>query len=266
MQYFVTHQRNPVRFLTQGLLAVLGSRTDDLKIRRCGLVGSWIIFARSQRLVEHVTNSSKFTRFNPLNGRFSLEALAVTRALGMQPFLKAFLKKSIWLEPSGGVWERQRELFLSFVPKFGTRKSSSEIYKLLGDELERRVKERGPQTDLFDLMQEVVSVAQLKFISDYELPSRWGVQEYCALTNGAFGGLYAFQSPSACESEELAALCRHMLEHGGPLGLIPHMRKLASPGLSETEREEELLHNLMAGLSWGSNLWRTPCTGLCCAC
>lgn len=240
---------NMVKFMPQAVLEVLNGR-KHIKIRKCVVFGDYVIFSNDQGLVDHVTRSGKFLRVNPLNPDFFPEAAVLTQVTGMRGFLEKFLVRSIWFQPSGDVHKRQRELFLSFVPKFLTPDAQRSIEKLGAELLEQRIKANGPGFDLFSTLQEVVAVLQLRFISDYELRDMT-VEEYCHITNSAFGGMYAFKCPSPEMQSKLEDLCRDMLKNSGGNGLVAHMRRHASPDLPAEQREEELLHNLMAGLFLG---------------
>ena len=44
-----------------------------------------------------------------------------------------------------------------------------EIHRLAKKSLPERIEENGANSDLFDLLQEVVAIVQLRFISDFEL-------------------------------------------------------------------------------------------------
>jgi len=249
-RYFVSTRRSPVRHLSQALLEEFPGR-DRIRVRMFGLGGPFVVFTRDPDLIQRVTHSQKYIRANPLNGDQIPWAGLIARVTGMQPFLSSFLLQSIWFQASGDVHRRQRDRFLSFVPKFLTQGAQDRIHRKIEEVLPQRVQVKGPGADLFDLLQEVVSVVQLWFISDYELPAEWSVERYCEVTNSAFGSLYAFQAPRPSHAAQLEALVNDMMVRSGPEGLIQHMRDRAPKELSEKQRQEELRHNLMAGLFLG---------------
>jgi len=237
--------------MPQTLLAVLDKDVEFAKVRMFGVFGRCIIFPRDGELISHVTTSQNYKRVNPLDAKNFEGAELLTRVFGMKPFLNSFLTQSIWFQPSGDIHFRQRELFLGFVTKFLTEEAQREIYSLSSEALRERIECNGDTVDLFDLLQEVVSIVQLHFISDYRLPDSWTIEEYCSITNSAFGGMYSFTSPSAHQQAGLVSLTSDMLENSGPKGLVRHMRRHASSDLPDAQREQELLHNLMAGLFLG---------------
>mmetsp|Transcript_54952 Transcript_54952/g.67347 ORF Transcript_54952/g.67347 Transcript_54952/m.67347 type:complete len:503 (-) Transcript_54952:388-1896(-) len=248
--YFGSKGKNPVKSLPHALLEHFPGHSV-VKMRLFGIAGPQVFFLADEALVAHVTSSPRYRRVNPLDSRNFSFAEVLTKITGMKSFLQTFLDQSIWFQPYGDVHRRQRELFLSFVPKFLTQDKQAEVHELSRKLLEERIRENGRGADLFDLLQEVVSILQLHFISDYQLMPSMTVREYCDVTNSAFGGMYSFQSPSPEQVQKLSALCKHMLKHGGSEGLVQHMRDHASKDLSATQREVELLHNLMAGLFLG---------------
>lgn len=251
VKYVAKTGRNPIKFMPQALLEVMGRDAQPAKIRVGGIVGPFFYFAQDGDFISHVTSSRKYKRVNPLDFNYVPGADTLTRASGMKPFLEDFLEKSIWFQPSGEVHERQRELFLSFVPKFVTHDLQGEIYEHCATTLQQCIESNGAPTDLFDLLQEVVSIVQLHFISDYKLPEHWSVKDYCSVTNSAFGGMYSFARPSDEKTAKLVELTDDMLLRSGDKGLVYHMRENDTTNAPQERKKKELLHNLMAGLFLG---------------
>ena len=256
--YFARTRKNPVTCLHHAFLDRLDTEPDlrHLKFRVGGLVGPHVIFPYAEDLVAHIASSKKYRRTNPLDSANSCIAGCITSpwVTGMKPFLEEFLESSIWFKPAGPVHKRQRDLFTAFVGKFHDQKIQDEIHCLAKKSLRERIEVNGAKiasSDLFDLLQEVVAIVQLRFISDFELGSSMTIREYCDLTNSSFGGMYAFHSPSREETQKLAGLCNDMLRRGGKNGFVHYIRQHAPKKMTKEQLEKELRHNLMASLFLG---------------
>jgi len=222
-----------------------------------GLCGPSIIFAGDPGLVTHITNESascatspcslesmpKYLRVNPLDEHYNEWIGLITQLTGMKAFLDKSLAESIWFQPSGIVHKRQRKMFRSFAKKFGTRDSQVAIYSKAMEVMEALIV-KNEQVDLFNKLQQIVAILQLHFIMDYSLPAGWSVEKYLEVTNGVFGAMYAFESPSEWHCQQLDELLNDMMQNADVHGLLNHME-------GEAVSPEEIKHNLTAGLLLG---------------
>lgn len=70
------------------------------------------------------------------------------------------------------------------------------------------------------------------------------MEKYLEVTNGVFGAMYAFESPSEWHRQQLDELLNDMMQNADVHGLLNHMEE-------EAVSPEEIKHNLTAGLLLG---------------